>query len=101
MREVWHSSNTVPTKGPRLGFPYYDPSTPGAFTAEGIPLSATWGRAWLLCGSIRLPRVNTSRIHELNRVSGGKVYNVKGKFLRGFILGYFERMEKSRIYNDV
>ena len=44
VREVWHSSNTVPTNGPRLGFPYYDPSTPGAYTAEGIPLSTTWGR---------------------------------------------------------
>ena len=34
VREVWHSSNTVLTNGPRLGFPYYDPSIP-----EGIPLS--------------------------------------------------------------
>ena len=59
--EVWHSSNTVHTNGPRLGFPYYDSSTSGAFTAEGIPLSATWGRAWLLNGSSRLPQVYSSR----------------------------------------
>ena len=61
VREAWHSSNTVPTNGLRPGFPHYDPGIPGAFTAEGIPLSTTRGRTWLLCGSSRLPRVNTSR----------------------------------------
>ena len=66
VREVWQSSNTVPTYGPPLGFPYYGPSTPRAFTAEGIPLSATRGRAWLLCGSSRLPQVNSSRPCDLD-----------------------------------
>ena len=57
---AWHSSNTVPTNGLRPGFPHYESGTPGAFTAESIPLSATGRRTSLLCGSSRLPPVNTS-----------------------------------------
>ena len=56
VHEMWLSSNTVPTNGPRLGFPYYDTRIPGAFTAEGIHLSrqpgmrlvALWLIEWLI-----------------------------------------------------
>ena len=43
VNEAWHSSNTVHTKCSPSGFPYYNPNTPAAFTAGGIPLSVTWG----------------------------------------------------------
>ena len=94
-REVRHSPNTVPTNGPRLGFPYYDPSTPGAFTAEGIPLSATWGRAWLLCGSSCLPQVNTSRhTKTLRRILCAQMNNsVTSRFPLGNVA--YKRLTKT------